>query len=136
MAKVSARLRAQVLADLHAGEQPAVVAERYGVDPAVVRVWKQRYVTSVTPVVTNVTAQQPTMERQNHEIGTLIIDLLAAKLRASAAIAEAARQPEWLARQSGSELAALGAWLDATAFAIGDRLAHRANRDETGTVER
>jgi hypothetical protein len=46
-------------------------------------------------------------------------------VKASEAIAQVANDPEWRARQTGSELAAFGAWLDQTAFAIGDRLSRR-----------
>jgi hypothetical protein len=132
--RIDPSIRAAALAELHAGEQPAIVAERYRLDPAKVRVWKQRY---VTPVVANVTppvtVRQPTLERQQHQIGELILDLLAAKLQASTAIAKAASDETWLRSQSGSELAALGEWLDTTAFAIGDRLAgRRSEPDDTG----
>jgi len=128
---VPAEVRAAAIADLHAGEQPAVVAERYGLNPATVRKWKERLdvpavVTpgDVTPDVTvSRPVTRPRVEAQQREIGALILDLLAAKLEASAALARAASDPEWLRKQRGSELAALGAYLDATALAIGDRLA-------------
>lgn len=123
--KVPARKRAAAIADLQAGEQPAIVAERYGLPAAQVRVWKQRYVTAGDTVVTARDAPiRPSIEAQQRHIGEIVLDLLAAKLEASAAIARAASSnPEWLARQSGSELAAFGEWLDRTALAIGDRLA-------------
>ncbi len=117
-------LRAAALADLLAGDQPAIVAERYQLDPDTVRQWKRRYVTSdVTEPVTRVTPQKPALEVQKAHIGETILDLLRAKLQASQAIAEAVADPDWLQRQSAAELAALGQWLDGTAFAIGDRLA-------------
>jgi hypothetical protein len=62
---------------------------------------------------------------QRTQIGDAILDLLRAKLEASCAIARAVSDPAWLRTQSGSDLAALGEWLDSTAFAIGDRLASR-----------
>lgn len=127
--RISPDLRAAALADLHAGEQPAIVAERYGLDGDTVRKWKQRYVTAdVTEPVTRVTARQPTVEAQKSYIGETILDLLRAKLKASQAIAEAVSDPDWLTRQSAAELAALGQWLDGTAFAIGDRLAGGGGR--------
>jgi transposase-like protein len=126
-AKVSPDIRAAALADLHAGEQPAAVAERYGLDSATVRVWKQRYVTTpgaldVTPVTTVVTAPE---SGDHRTFGELVFDLLRAKLRASEAIARAAEDADWIKRQTGADVAALGQWLDASAFAIGDRLAGR-----------
>lgn len=138
MARVTTKIRAAALADLQEGQQPAVVAERYGLDPAVVRVWKQRYVAKEpTDVTENVTPRtlhaRPSVATKQAQIGELVLDLLAAKLKASAAIAEAASNPAWIEKQSGSELAALGEWLDATAFAIGDRLAGRADHANSGT---
>ena len=142
--RVSPEVRAAALAALHAGEQPAEVAERYGIDGATVRVWKNRYVTgdsadhvtdaapAVTDAVTAVTPQQPksrsAIEQQQLRIGALILDLLEAKLKASQAIAETALNAEWRSRYSPAELAELGQWLDSTAFAIGDRLAGAASR--------
>lgn len=122
--RVSTKVRAAALADLHAGEQPAVVAERYGIEAGTVRAWKARYVTDhATTRNAALGVQRPALAAQQREIGAIILDLLAAKLEASAALARAASDPAWLARQSGSELAALGQYLDATALAIGDRLA-------------
>jgi hypothetical protein len=131
---IAPHIRAAARADLEAGDQPAVVAERYGIDGAIVRKWKQRYVTAnVTDVTADVTLSQPVahpgIAKRERAIGVLVVDLLAAKLEASEAIAKAASRPEWIDRQSGSELAALGEWLDSTAFAIGDRLAQRADRN-------
>jgi hypothetical protein len=124
--KISAKVKAAALADLHAGEQPAVVAERYGIEMGTVRVWKARYVTdSVTQRSASPAPQRPSVAAQQRQIGEIVLDLLAAKLEASAALARAVSDPEWLARQSGSELAAIGGYLDSTALAIGDRLAGR-----------
>ena len=134
MARVSTAIRASAIADLMSGDQPAIVADRYGIDSATVRVWKQRYVQKsddrVTDGVTPQPIDKPALLHRQQRIGELILDLFAAKLEASAAIAQAARDPAWLATQSGSELAALGEWLDTTAFAIGDRLAGRGGPTE------
>lgn len=131
--RISPKVRAAALADLHAGEQPAVVAAKYGIDAAKVRVWKQRYVTSdVTPVTAPEPIRRPALEAQKVSIGETILDLLRAKLKASQAIAAAAADPDWLREQPASELAALGQWLDATAFAIGDRLAGARRADDSG----
>lgn len=121
---VSSKIRAAAIADLTAGEQPAVVAQRYGLEDSTVRVWKVRYVTDVVALRNDATAlQKPSIQAQHHAIGELILDLLAAKLKASTAIAQAASDPAWQAKQTGTDLATLGEWLDTTAFAIGDRLA-------------
>ncbi len=131
MARASPEIKAAALADLAAGEQPAIVAERYGFDRETVKKWKQRLVSPRTSPLSpsNVPIVRPKIEAQQIAIGELILDLLRAKLQASAAIAKAARDPAWLAQQPAAELAALGQWLDASAFAIGDRLAGGARRD-------
>ena len=143
--RIKPELRAAALADLLAGDQPAIVAERHGIDPGTVRSWKTRFVASdvatgdATKVATKVATRvqrsseiRPTVEVQKAHIGETILDLLRAKLQASQAIAEAVADPAWLQRQSAAELAALGQWLDGTAFAIGDRLASGTGpRDDT-----
>jgi transposase-like protein len=112
------------MADLVAGEQPAVVADRYGINRQTVKAWRMRMQPAMQPPPPLAAPQiQPLVEARKQHIGELVLDLLRAKLEASAAIAKAASDPDWLARQSGAELATLGSWLDATAFAIGDRLA-------------
>lgn len=121
--RIPTKTRAAAIADLQAGEQPAVVAERYGLEMSTVRVWKARFVTVSETQHVAPAPVRPTIERQQAEIGALVLDLLAAKLKASQAIAEAASDQAWLKQQAASELAALGEWLDTTAFAIGDRLA-------------
>lgn len=133
---VSPEIRAAAIAALLSGDTPAEVARRYSIDPANVRQWKARYVTSgvtdtpvsvtqdVTPGVTLPTPQIGTQ----HEIGRLLLELLAAKLKASQAIAEAASDPAWLDRQSAADLAALGEYLDRSAFSLGDRLATAAQQ--------
>ena len=128
--RIRPELRAAALADLLAGDQPAIVAERYGLDRNTVKQWKQRYVTGdVTAQPVRAPVQKPALEAQKAHIGETILDLLRAKLQASQAIAEAVADPGWLQRQSAAELAALGQWLDGTAFAIGDRLAGRRPGD-------
>jgi hypothetical protein len=98
------------------------------------RVWKQRYVavndSPVTPV-TSAPVTKPSLVAQQQEIGALVLELLAAKLKASRAIADAAADPEWLKRHSPADVAPLAQWLDSTAFAIGDRLAGAADRQRT-----
>lgn len=129
---VSDEIKAAALADLHAGEQPAVVAARYGLPGATVRKWKERVVTSiVTDRVTPVTTIRPTAERQQERIGDLVIRLLEAKLRASERLAEhITNNAAWLDEQTAGELAVLGEYLDRSAFALGDRLAGRGRADD------
>jgi transposase-like protein len=129
---VSPDIRAAAIADLLSGDTPAEVARRYGIDPTNVRQWKARYVTAgvtdtPTHVTPDVTLPTPQIGTQ-HEIGRLLLDLLAAKLKASQAIAEAASDPAWLDRQSAADLAQLGEYLDRSAFSLGDRLATAAQQ--------
>lgn len=124
---IAPEIRAQAIADLLAGEQPAIVAERYGIDQSTVRSWRRRYVAtdSATQLTDATPVQRPALIAQKAHIGELVIDLFTTKLKASAALAAAVSDPVWLAKQSAAELAVLGQWLDSSAFAIGDRLAGR-----------
>jgi hypothetical protein len=129
---ISPDIRAAAIADLLSGDTPAEVARRYAIDPANVRQWKARYVTAgvtATPVHVTPDVTLPTPQiGAPHEIGRLLLDLLAAKLEASKAIAQAARNPTWLAQQSAADLAQLGEYLDRSAFSLGDRLATAAQQ--------
>lgn len=136
--RVSPEIRAAALADLAAGEQPAVVAQRYGLDPSIVRVWKQRHVTDgVTPVTSGVTTiQRPALEAQQLALGDLVLENLRAKLIATQRIAEHATVPAWLDKQTAADVAALFTALDRSAIGILDRLAsHTAPSDATTIVD-
>lgn len=130
--KISAKTRAAAIADLLDGMQPAVVAEKYGIDAAKVRVWKQRYVTSdvtenITPSVTIL--RRPAVEAQQLAIGDLIMENLRAKLIATQRIAEYATTQEWIEKQNASDVATLFTALDQSAVGILDRLAQRGHSD-------
>jgi hypothetical protein len=136
-ARANPEVKAAALADLHAGEQPAVVAERYGLDPAKVRVWKQRYVTAtvarpVTPVVTveRPTVRRPAEDARHQTLAELVEANLRAKLIATQRIAEHVTRDEWLATQNATAVAELFEALDRSAIGILDRLAgaHAAQR--------
>jgi hypothetical protein len=118
-------IKAAALADLHAGDTPQIVAERYRLNPATVRSWKLREV-QATALQARATEHATTIATQRERIGDLVIDLLRAKLEASQAIAKAAQNTAWIDRQSAADLAEFGDWLDRSAFAIGDRLAGRS----------
>lgn len=120
---VSPEKKAAAMADLHAGEQPAVVAERYGLDRNVVKMWKQRFVADVTDPVTVSVIHRPTLERQQIELGELVMLNLRAKLIATQRIADYASSPAWLDKQNASDVAELFEVLDRSAINILDRLA-------------
>ena len=129
---VSPEVRAAALADLHAGEQPAVVAERYGLDANTMRQWKLRHVTQgVTQDVTERNAahvtviRHPQIEAQQLELGELVMMNLRAKLEATQRIAEYATTPHWIDKQNASDMAELFEVLDRSAISILDRLAQR-----------
>ncbi len=126
--KIPAKVRAQAIADLMDGAQPAVVAEKYGIDAAKVRVWKQRYVTpDVTEFIPpNATVMhRPAIEAQQLAIGDLIMENLRAKLLATQRIAEYATIPTWFDKQTAADVATLFEALDRSAIGILDRLAQR-----------
>lgn len=72
---------------------------------------------------------RPPLAPLPEDLGEALQAVLLVKLRASRALAEHCRamlhDPRWLARQTPSGLAALSAWLDGSAFDLGDRLAPR-----------
>ena len=124
---INARKKAQALADLHAGDQPAVVAARYGFSGATVRKWKERLVTpDVTAGVTVI--QRPAIEAQQLAIGDLVLENLRAKLIATQRIAEHATTTDWLDKQTAADVAELFECLDRSAVRILDRLAGNSSR--------
>ncbi|MEI8166999.1 MAG: helix-turn-helix domain-containing protein [Chloroflexales bacterium] len=129
---IDPQLRAAALADLLAGEQPAVVAERHGLNPATVRQWKARLGTAapVATIVAAPTHRKPALEAQQASMGELILGCLRSQLQAIQAVAEITTDPEWVKRQSAAELAVFGQWLVSSALSIGDRLAHGAPAPE------
>lgn len=136
---ISPEKRAAAQADLLTGDQPAIVAQRYGLDPALVRKWKQRLSSTpdvtpnVTPHVTPVTMSRPesavspprypAREAQQATIADLVLQNLMAKLEATQQIALHVSNADWLNKQSASQLAELFECLDRSAVAILDRLA-------------
>lgn len=129
-------VRAAAIADLQDGQQPAIVAEKHGIDAAKVRVWKQRYVMpDVTDSVTSsatpghpVLVRQPRREAAQLAIAELIMDNLRAKLLATQRIAEHAANPAWLEKQTAADVAALFTEIDRSAVAILDRMAGASQR--------
>ncbi len=128
-------VRAAAIADLHAGDQPVVVAERYGLDAGKVRMWKTRYVAqnvagSVAQHVSVI--HRPALELQHLELGELVMMNLRAKLIATQRIADYASSPAWLNKQTASDVAELFEVIDRSAISILDRLADRRPRSDTG----
>lgn len=124
---VSPEIRAAALADLHAGEQPAIIAERYGIDRGVVKTWKQRYVASrvTDPLAESARpVRSPAIEHAQLDIAALVMQNLRAKLTATQRIAEyAANNPVWLEKQTAADVGDLFERLDRSAIAILDRMA-------------
>lgn len=139
--RAAPEIKAQALADLLDGDQPAVVAARYGLPSGTVRQWKARLVTpdvtqSVTPAVTKVPIRQPSIERAQLDIAELIMENLRAKLIATQGIVEyVAHNPAWLEKQNAADLGALFEIIDHATTNILDRMAaagRRSGDDESG----
>lgn len=126
---MSEEVKAAALADLLAGEQPAVVAQRYGINRGTVKSWKARLAStdaSTAPLDASVDAviRQPAVEDRQARIGALIIQLLEARLAAQIAIAEHVRtNGTWINEQTASDLASLDGHLHRTTVDVLDRLA-------------
>ena len=126
---VSAEIKAAALADLAVGEQPAIVAQRYRLNPATVRSWKLRLDEGATPIATEhatpvaTILRRPAVEAQQLTIAELVASNLRAKLVATQRIAEHVTREEWLTKQSAVDVATLFESLDRSAIGILDRLA-------------
>jgi hypothetical protein len=124
---VSPEIKAAALADLAAGEQPAVVAKRYGLSRDMVNKWRQRVIPPIvsTPMSTDMSmsasSQQviryPTIEEYQARIHQRMLALLEAKINASERLAEHI-QADWLDKQSAGGFAELGDFLDRTAVGL------------------
>jgi len=136
-------VKAAAMADLAAGEQPAIVADRYNLSADVVRQWKRRMpaqpprdmyvtrdteddvtmdVTNVTPV-TAVSRRHPSVEARQIHLADLVARNLEAKLTATQRIAEHVQSEAWLKTQSAADVATLFTAIDRSATSILDRMA-------------
>lgn len=124
--RYSKEIKAAALADLASGEQPAVVAQRYGLNRDLVNKWKQRMSAQVSAPLsaqTSAPIRRPSVELEQLSLTELVMSNLRAKLIATQRIAEHATTPEWLNKQNAAELAGLFECLDRSAVGILDRLA-------------
>jgi len=123
--------KARALADLMNGDQPAIVAERYGFPAGTVRQWKKRLVTpAVTSSVTAPVTARPAIERAQLDIAALVLDNLRAKLIATQKMAEHVTTATWLEKQNAADLATLFETIDRAAVAILDRMARGSRADD------
>lgn len=124
--RYSKEIKAAALADLASGEQPAIVAQRYGLNRDLVNKWKQRM---SAPMSAPMSAQpsapirRPQVELEQQSLTDLVMSNLRAKLIATQRIAEYAATPEWLDKQNAADVAGLFECLDRSAVGILDRLA-------------
>jgi hypothetical protein len=136
---VSPEIKAAALADLAAGEQPAIVAKRYGLSRDMVNKWRQRAIPLIVsaPMSTDMSAvvstqrvvRYPTIEEYQARIHQRMLALLEAKINASERLAEHI-QADWLDKQSAGGLAELGDFLDRTAVGLLAVLARSGERDD------
>lgn len=124
--RYSKEIKAAALADLASGDQPAVVAQRYGLNRDLVNKWKQRMSAQVSapmPAHTSAPIRRPSVELEQLSLTDLVMSNLRAKLIATQRIAEYATTPEWLDKQNAADVAGLFECLDRSAVGILDRLA-------------
>lgn len=134
-------IKAAAMADLMDGEQPAIVAERYDLNPATVRSWKARLDLPATAdatggqgVATGVAIRQPAVEAQQLAIGELIMASLRAKIYATQKIAEYVTTPAWLDKQTATDVAELFETIDRAAVSVLDRMAQRSHASSDAGV--
>ncbi len=138
--RVSEDIKAAAIADLMAGDQPAIVAQRYGVNRNTVQQWKQRMSPLLSPNMSTIVSPEatiihrPTTEQRQVRISELIIEVLEARLEAQLAITRHVQTNDtWLAKQTAADLAALDGHLHRTAVDVLDRLAgKRSASNEEG----
>lgn len=124
--RYSKEIKAAALADLASGDQPAVVAQRYGLNRDLVNKWKQRMSAQVSAPLsaqTSAPIRRPSVELEQLSLTELVMSNLRAKLIATQRIAEHATTPEWLNKQNAADVAGLFECLDRSAVGILDRLA-------------
>lgn len=124
--RYSKEIKAAALADLASGDQPAVVAQRYGLNRDLVNKWKQRMSAQVSAPLsaqTSAPIRRPSVELEQLSLTDLVMSNLRAKLIATQRIAEYATTPEWLNKQNAADVAGLFECLDRSAVGILDRLA-------------
>jgi hypothetical protein len=143
---VTPEVRAAALADLAAGDQPAVVADRYKLNRQTVKAWKARLGNMVASVQPDMQPDmqpgvqpdarpvyQSSLAAQQQRVVELVYQNLIAKLTAVEHLAHhVTTNDEWLNRQSADGIATLGGWLDTTAAAT---LALLANHDPERPAE-
>lgn len=128
--RISLEIKAAALADLHAGDQPAVVAERYGLPRNTVKSWRVRLdAPAVAPAHASADAPaprrivRPAEDLRNLTLAELVEANLRAKLIATQRIAEHVTRDEWLAQQNATAVAELFEAIDRSAIGVLDRLA-------------
>lgn len=141
---VRPEVKAAALADLMTGEQPAVVAERYQLPRETVKSWKRRLdlgpgapavhapgapIAPGAPAALDPAPAVYSLHAQQARVVALVYENLIAKLTATQKLAEHATRDEWLSRQSAEGVAVLGGWLDSTARATLELLAHPRGDD-------
>lgn len=131
---VTDEVKAAAMADLVAGDQPAVVALRYGINRQTVKAWRMRLQPGMQPMTTAHPVQPemrtvvrfPAVEDHQRRIVDLMYRLLCAKLEASERLAQLTAT-DWVDRQSAEGIAELGDFLDRTAAGILALLVRRGN---------
>lgn len=91
--------KAAVMAALLAGQAVPEVAKEYKINPATVRGWKSRQLNGEGVAI--VTTQK------KERIGEMMLDCVEAQLVATKAMADVFKDPDWIRKQTASEIAVL-----------------------------
>jgi hypothetical protein len=131
--RVSPEVRAAAMADLVAGEQPAVVAERHRLNRSTVKSWAARMPAILSASASASTladassdaraSKRPSVEARKQRIAEIVLDLLATKLEGARQLAAHLSDPAFLADQKVDDLLRISDYLDRSALTLGDRLA-------------
>lgn len=107
-AKYPPEVKAAVLAELLEGQAVDHVAEKYSIPKGTVKGWKSRSLNNSETLIV------PTQKKI--ELGELLSDLLQTRVQAQIAIAKTIADPNYIKRQSASDIAVLAGVLDDKTF--------------------
>ena len=104
MAVHDEQTKAAVMAALLEGQSVSSVAKKYEIPKGTVSDWKRKVATTVEVGGSD---EKPTQKGNQGSIGNLLMTLLETNVRSLIAISEKTADPEWLDKQTASEVSLL-----------------------------
>lgn len=114
--------KAEVMAALLAGQSVSKVAEEYKINPSTVRAWKSRQLNGAGVAIV--------ATKKKEMIGDLMLDCVEAQLVAIKAMADVFKEPDWIRKQTASEIAVLFGVISDKTYRILEALPDQADASE------